>query len=441
MKNNPFEISIDKTSALPLYRQISHALTTAMAMLPHATKLPTIRSLAQSLEVNNMTVVNAYKHLENSGAVYSVIGSGFYVAEKAAKKQETIISDCINFADTTTDPAFFPVDAFRKACDHVLLRDGGMAFNESLPQGYAPLQKTISEQFVNTSPQNIQIIADISSAMEQFVEKFINPGDIVFVERPGLESTMFSSKKARVIEVSRTANGLQKLESLMKQHKPKYLFLMPNFQIPTGLCYTKQDLQHIIHLSLLNDTYIIEVDSLSDFYYGSHAPVSMKSLDMHDRVIYIKCFARMLASGLRIGYIAYPKVLCPLEEPLDAAPSGFIQRVFDFYLSHIGFLEHAALMRVQYGKRYRKLIQACQTYLSPYAHFTEPNGGLGLWINPKMVCNVEIFEKFLHRKVVVSPGHMFVSGKTSQFRINFSNIPEERIAEGIGIISSVLAKG
>jgi len=419
---------LDKNSTTPLYRQISDALTNEIADLPPSTKLPTIRNLAQSLGVNNATVVNAYKHLETKGAVYSVVGSGFYVAQQKHTTQTTI-HDCINFADTNTDPAYFPVDAFRNAFDSVLLRDGGMAFS----QGYEPLR------------QDIQIITSIGQAVEKIAENFITPGDVVFVERPGLQAitATFLARKARVIEVPRDANTLDKLEQLIKQNKPKLIFLMPNFQFPTGLSYTTPDKNHIINIVNKTNTYIIEADLLSDFYFDGEPRTSMKSLDTNDRVIYIKCFSRILAPGLEMGFLTLPKALSKNLSWNAPLPSGLMQRVFDFYLRHGGFAEHAAFMRSQYGKRYGKLIQACNTYLAPYASFTEPGGGLGIWVSPKTLDKngEKHFEKFLNRQVVVSPGSMFSSAKShaSHFRINFANVSSDRIVEGIGIISSVLA--
>jgi len=187
--------------------------------------------------------------------------------------------------------------------------------------------------------------------------------------------------------------------------------------------------------------YAIEADSLSDFYYDDIPRVSMKSMDTHENVIYIKNFSNLLASGMKIGCIVYPQNFCKFEA---FTPSGYNQRIFDFYLRYGGFNEHAALMRHQYGRRYRKLIQACQTYLAPYANFTVPDGGLGLWVCPKgtQSHSEAHFEKFLARRVIVSPGSMFSStrGNMPHFHISFANMPESRIAEGIGIISAVLAR-
>ena len=435
------KIQIDKTSQIPIYRQISKGLQAEISLMASGDKLPTIRSLAKNLNVNSATIANAYKDLEATGLVYGVAGSGVYVAKKENNHPEQIItSDFINFADAKTNYSLFSVDYFKNACNQVLLNYGSEAFKECPPAGYTGLCETISQEFKHKSTDDIQIITGINSSIKQFVDSFVGTGNVVLAEKPGLDTTAFLSKKAKVVEVVRDANGFQNLKALMDLYKPKFLFLMPNFQIPTSLCYTKANIKSIIDLCIRANAYIIEIDIVNDFYYNNIPPVSIKSLDTNGRVIYMKCFNKILASGLKIGYAAYPKSF-GLPTAIVDMPSGFEQRIFNFYLQSNNFFTHGAFMRQEYGKVYNKLIKACHTYLLPYANFVKPNGGLGLWVSPKNLLTNEVYEKLLARKVIVSPGNMFATGNMPHFRLNFSNIPEDRITEGIGIISSVLAKG
>jgi len=420
----------DKSSPTPIYRQLSDALAIEISKMEYSAKLPTIRKIAQVLSINNTTVVNAYKDLEKKGVVYSLVGSGFYVARK--RIPTPIISDCINFADTSTDIAYFPVDAFRQACDRVLVNYGGKAFGETHPCGHEPLREIISQHL---GLENIQIITSVSHAIEKLAEKFISPGDAVMVERPGLQAieAIFMAKKARIAEFS--------LDTI-KKYKPKFIVLMPNFQIPTGLCYTKPFMEQILEVAQSINAFIIEIDSHNDFYYNSTPPAAMKFMDTNGRVIYIKSFSRLLSSGFKIGFISLPGDFDSIDG-FDDIPSGFVQRVFDFYLRDGGFDEHAAFIRKKYSQRYEKLIKACQAYLTPFADFTVPDGGLGIWVSPKVALaeGEEHFEQFLNRQVVVSPGRLFTPSRAcmSHFRINFANVPTSRIAEGIGQIASVLA--
>jgi len=319
-----------------------------------------------------------------------------------------------------------------------LRRDGGTAFYNAESLGYQPLRDVI----FSTAEKRcglIYIVNGLSHAVDALASKFISPGDVVLMERPGLQGigAAFLTRRAKVVEFD--VGDLDRITTLIKQHLPKFIFLVPNFQMPTGFCYSDSDKQRLIDLADDVGTYIIEADIFGDFYYDSKPRVTLKSLC--DRVIYIKSFSAALTVGLQIGFVDSPLDLTDYFSE-SSAPSGFVQRIFDFYLRSGKFQANINFMRHEYGKRYRKMIQACETYLSPYASFSVPGGGLGVWVSPCFPVDEEIFEKFLARQVVVSPGKLFSSSKRHipDFRINFANVPEAQIAEGVGIIASVLAQ-
>ena len=431
---NLTKLRLDKSGVLPLYRQLSDAMSHEIAELPASSKLPTIRSLSHFLGINNNTVVSAYKYLESQGLVYSVVGSGFYSAQLVQDALDSvevsILHGSVNFADASTGVEFFPIDAFRRSCDSVLLQDRGIAFNEVEPQGFLPLREAMCLQ---SNSDNIYIATGLSHVIDEIAGKLITPGDVVLLERPGLQGVgaLFSAKRARIIEFD--VGDLAKITALVKLHSPKFIFLMPNFQVPTGFCYSAESKQKLLDLANDAGVYIIEADMAGDFYYVDKPPVTLKSLDSYNLVVYVKSFAGILA-GLQIAVVD-----CPITVEGFGAPAGFIQRIVNFYLRSEDFKVQADFMRREYSKRYHKMIQACETYLTPYAKFSVPGGGLGIWVSPYGSCNDELFDKFLSRQVVVSPGRMF-SANAHGFRMNFANVTEAKIAEGVGIIASVLAQ-
>ena len=428
--------SLDKNSPIPLYRQLGGAIEARIIsgeILPDS-KLPAIRTLADTLEINTTTVVAAYKYLEQKRAVYSIRGSGTYATKPANAAAPppsalNISSEYINFADTNPDPAYFPTNALRHAFDTVLERDGAKAFSEPPPKGYEPLREILHEDFENT-----QIISDMRRGIEIAAEGLINSGDTVLIERPSTQdaASIFTAYGARLVEIPIESGGpdLNKLEAIIKKHRPKLFFLMPNYQLPTGICYTEQTKASILKLADATGAYIIEADSYSDLYYNAK-PQPLKALDSQDRVIYIKSFDKVLAPGL-LNYM-----LCPKENRFKPQTLGYIQRGIDHYLRSGGFDEHLAFLRDRYVRRYRKMLAATETYLSPFASYIIPDGGLSVWISPN--ATHDRTGEFLRRKVLVSPGRLFMSGGTSCFRISFAGVTEEKISEGIGIIASVLA--
>jgi len=452
-------ISLDKTSNVPLYRQLSDALQGLVAegkLLPD-TKLPSIRQLAQALDVNNTTIISAYKYLERKMAVYSVVGSGTYVAKPKSSPEPygevpllpDNIDGYINFADTTTDTTLFPVTAFRRAFDAVLDRDGGRVFDAHDNRGYKPLRDSLCQMIgdvgVKADADCIQVISDTQQGIELIADTLLEPGDTVFVEGPTSQVAVaaFLARDAKIIEMPLVKDGpdMAALEVLLKKHRPKLIYVMPNFQTPTGISYSDESSRRLLSLAYSADAYIIEDDQFSDFYYNGIKRTPLKALDDGCKVFYIKSFAKTLAAGLGMGFIVCPDA-CALAANTDIGASGYIQRGFDLFLRSGAYELHMANMRSVYGRRYHKLVAAVNTYLGHLADFELPGGGLSLWICPRIVDKNgrDYIEGFLQQKVIVSPGRLFAGagGDLPGFRISFAAVDDERISEGIGVIASVL---
>jgi len=455
-------IRLNKKSATPLYRQLTDALKNLISqgkLLPDS-KLPSIRQLAQALDVNTTTVVSAYKHLEQEMAVYSVVGSGTFVARQVAAPVEApvfagSIEGYINFADTATDVALFPVIAFRRTFDAVLERDGGLAFDCHDSRGFAPLRESLCRLLDGCVVESdcIQVISDVQQGIEIIANELLSPGDTVFVEGFTSQGAVgaFLSRRAQVIEMPLAKDGLDftALEALLKKHRPKLIYVMPNFQTPTGITYSDESKARLLELAHNAGAYILEEDQFSDFYYDGIKRASLKAVDSCSRVIYVKGFSKTLVPGFRMGFIAYPKIMCTNTGLRPRDPSrndtgchfgsvaGYFQRAFDLFLRSGAYDLHMANLRSVYGRRYQKVEAAVKTYLAHLADFYMPCGGLSLWIMPYGVIG-DYIEGFLQRKVIVSPGRLFSASGKNGFRISFSSVPEERIAEGIGIIAAVL---
>ncbi|MCL2570959.1 MAG: PLP-dependent aminotransferase family protein [Defluviitaleaceae bacterium] len=438
-----YNIRLEKNDDTPLYRQLADKIQALVAkgeILPD-TKLPSIRQMAQNLDVNNTTVINAYKYLERKMAVYSVIGSGTFISKpptRLPQKAEVVAQGYINFADTTTDGTLFPVTAFRRAFDAVLERDGGQAFGYHDAQGYKPLRESFSKIIEGVSPDCIQVISDTHQAIETLADTLLGSGDVVFVEEltPQGAVAAFLSRQAKIVHMPMAGSGLdfEALESLIKKHKPKLIYVMPHFQTPTAISYSETDKKRLLELAGAANTYIIEVDLFSDFYYDGIKRTPLKTLDEADKVIYVKSFSKTLMPGM--GFIASPIEIAADIAPADLATSGYIQRGFDLFLRSGAYDLHLANMRTVYGRRYQKIIGVINTYLANLADVILPAGGLSLWIKPHNKI-ADYIDKFLQRKVVVSPSDLYV-GSGEGFRVSFAAVNEEQINEGIGAIAAVL---
>ena len=439
MKLQASQMNLDKNSQVPLYKQLGEIIIkkiNAGEYLPN-TRMPAIRTIATEYNINNSTVVGAYKYLEKKQMVYSIMGSGTYVAMQK-EMPKVILKDIpmsqqryINFADTSLDPAFFPKNDLKKSFEAVIERDGAKAFSFTDTSGYTPLCETISQM---EKKENVQIISDISQGIEIILDTFISPGDAVIVESPTSLAIVAAllQKGAKVLEVPVTEDGLDldKLFYFTKKYKPKLFFLMPNFQTPTNICYTEKTKIYILQLANKFNAYIIEIDNYNDFFY-SKKPQTLLAMDNDDRVLYIKSFERIISAGL-LGYIIYPKGV----KFFAGGASGYIQRGLDFYFKNFDYDNHCKNIRTAYAQRYKKAVAVTETFLSPFCTvFAKSEGGLCLWLKLKK----ELADCFPVDKVLVSLGQLYFRYEQMQyFRISYANVSLDDISKGIGILASVL---
>jgi len=446
-------IQLDKSSDIPLYRQLSSALIELIDQnkLKPDTKLPPIRQMARALDINGTTVISAYKYLERKTVVYSILGSGTYVARPmpavpSPVQAHPVISDnYINFTHMATEAALFPVAAFKRSFNSVMDKDGAAAFGYHDSRGYGPLRESLCKLLsgfeITASPDHVHVISGVEQGLNILANTLLTPGDTVFVERFASQNAVaaFLSRRAFVVEIPAVEDepDFHNLEALLKKHKPKLIYISSNFQQPKGICYSSENKRHLLDLVYTYDVHVIEEDLLNDFYYDNKKRTTFKALDNQDKTIYVKNFSRTLMPGLGIGFMVCPGTLADTMLNIETPPPGYTQRALDVFLRNGDYESHIANMRMIYGRRYQKITAAAGTYLTPFADFELPGGGLSLWITPRRSEADNYAGKFLQRKVIVTPGRLFANDMRG-FRISFASVPEDRIAEGIGVIASVL---
>ena len=186
-------IQLQREGEKPLYAQIAAALKEAIdaGQLPADSRLPSIRTLAAQLQVNAVTVVNAYRELELEGYVWSRTGSGTYVRSSPPAKPPVRFSSPhqgINFASATPTPEIFPVGDFKRLLNLVLDRDGGHAFGYQESQGWPPLREAMQEYLgqigIAARLENIHIISGAQQGIDLAAKILVRHGDTVLVESP-----------------------------------------------------------------------------------------------------------------------------------------------------------------------------------------------------------------------------------------------------------------
>jgi 2-aminoadipate transaminase len=371
--------------------------------------------------------------------------------------------DVISFAGGLPAPEVFPVQAFKQACQNVLEEFGAQALQYSPTEGYLPLREMIvrhTKRFgLNVNPDNVLITSGSQQALDLLGKILINPGDRILVESPTYLGALqaWHSYGAEYVEVPFDENGLRTdaLEDALRLG-PKFIYVLPNFQNPTGVTLSYKRRKKLITLADQYGVPIVEDDPYGQLRYaGDHIPPVVvldgkyrnNSSDpcYYGNVIYLSTFSKILAPGIRLAWvIAPPEVIRKLvqgKQGADLHTSTFNQMVA-FDVARGGFLdEHIKTICDTYGERREVMLNALETHFPPEVHWTRPEGGMFLWVTlPESINAHEILERAVEKKVAFVPGAPFhaTGGGENTMRLNFSNASPENIKEGISRLGQVL---
>ncbi|MFD3156199.1 PLP-dependent aminotransferase family protein [Haloimpatiens sp. FM7330] len=431
-------------------------------------KLPSIRKLAHYLSVNNVTIINAYKKLEDEGYAVQKIGSGTYAKRKDDSRRirreyartfksisHSSLEEYIDFTGETTCTEYFPIDILKNVINEVLNRDGAKALIYQDPLGYEGLRKSINDFFWNSNlnKDDILIVSGAQQGIDIVSKSIINVNDNIIVEKPTYSGALsvFKWKKANILEVDIVNDGidLDQFEKLLKRYKIKCFYAMSYFQNPTGTSYSIEKKKRILELSQLYDFYIIEDDYLSELIYdGKIKYRSFKSLDKNNRVIYIKSFSKIFLPGIRIGYLISPKrfanVIRNSKVNTDISTSSLMQRVLDLYINRGYWKGYIKQLNNIYYDKYNYMKKCIISILKDKVTFNEPGGGLNFYLKISDKINMdctELFQKCKVENVLITPGLLFYKfpheGK-KYFKIGFSQVTHENMEKGISIINNIL---
>jgi len=499
---NSISIELDKSSTIPMYLQVANKIEALIksSTLKVGDKLPPIRKLSNELEVNNVTIVNAYKQLEINGYVNAIKGSGYYVAEQdniymsydisassannrginsenldsnntyvaspnyqedfklMSNGQISMSSTTINFASATPDPGIFPFEAFKSALNEVLDRDKGYAFGYQESNGYEPLRSSLCDYFlheygINATPDSIQIVSGAQQGIDIIGKALLSPGDYVITENPTYTGAVavFKSRGANIIGVPMEADGIniKLLEANIKIYKPKLVYVMTQFQNPTTASYSEEKLNQLLALADKYDLYLVEDDSLSGLSYDSSFKCkTLKSMDNTNRVIYIKSFSKLLMPGLRIGFIISPEAikdeLLAAKHTTDISSSGLIQRALQLYFKNGYWEKHLKYMIEMYKIKYDAMKLELKKLRIYGIDFIDPKGGLNFWVTlPKGVSASELYVQCSKKDVLLVPCNVFYVNKDKNIdntlRLSYAATNLEEIQVGMSIIGDCLS--
>jgi len=372
--------------------------------------------------------------------------------------------DIISFAGGLPAADVFPVEEFAAACERVLREQGAIALQYSTTEGYLPLREMIVRHSANygikITPENVLITSGSQQALDLLGKIFIDPGDRILVESPTYLAAIQAWKTygAEFITVPMDKDGMNTdyLEEALRAG-PKFIYVLPNFQNPTGVTLSLERRHRLIELADQYGVPIVEDDPYGQLRFeGEHLP-SIVVLDSQFRdnstqcyrgnVIYLSTFSKTLAPGIRLGWVVAPpeviRKLVEAKQGSDLHTATFNQMVA-YEVSRGGFLDrHIHLIRKVYGERRDLMLAAMDRFFPPEVDWTHPQGGLFLWgTMPKYIDAGDLLKTCLERKVAFVPGEPFHpdGGGKNTMRINFSNATHDEIQEGISRLGTTIGE-
>ena len=478
-------IKIDDQSKRPMFRQIMDQIIKLVdsEALKSGARLPSTRSMADKLAVNRSTVYNAYQelwslgYLESRPGSYSTVRRRAKVVSKYNKPEGGLIewdkrissgsedlyethlkekaffqkmagSEAINFISLSPDSRLFPMDAFRKCMNHVLISEGADLLKYGSPLGYGPLREFIAERMrqhcVSISADEIMITIGAQNAIDLLLKLLTEPGIGVAFEAPtyfrAIDILRLSNVKMIEIPMNRDGMDLDALEHLLVREPPAIIYTIPNFHNPTGITTEQSHRERLLHICERYEIPLIEDGFEEEMKYFGKAVLPIKSMDRHGVVIYLGTFSKILFPGLRIGWIAADKAcidrLLPIQRASILSGNLLDQAALDRFC-RLGYYDlHIKRMHRIYRKRMQTALKAMKATLSQIQiEWTQPAGGYTVWIRLKGLDMSEdkIMGHIFDHGVMALPGstHFYGPSDGVYFRISIAHLDEADIEEGV----------
>lgn len=383
------------------------------------------------------------------------------LAERAAKMNSSAIREILKLTDRPgiismagglPSPKAFPLDAFTEACQTVMQRDGAAALQYSTTEGFAPLRQAIADFLPwSVDPEQILITTGSQQALDLIGKVFLDKGSRLLVEKPTYLGALqaFTPMEPVAVGVDSDDEGML-IDDFAKQigsgaDKARLAYVLPNFQNPTGRTMSDARRQALVEKARELDIPLIEDNPYGDLWYEQepHLPLAARN---PEGVIYMGSFSKVLAPGLRIGFIVAPKSvygkLTQAKQAADLHTPSFNQRVVAEVIKD-GFLDrHVPTIRAMYKAQRDVMLMALEREMAGLdVQWTRPVGGMFLWVKlPAGMDAQALLAKAVERNMAFVPGAPFYAGdaQNNTLRLSYVTVSAEQINIGIKSLAEAI---
>jgi 2-aminoadipate transaminase len=366
--------------------------------------------------------------------------------------------DVISFGGGLPAPELFPTDAIARATRRVMEVRGAAALQYSVTEGIPEMRTWAAERLTRRSggvfsAEDVVIVNGSQQGLDLVGKIFLDPGDHVVLESPSYLGAIqaFDAYQARYLTIATDDDGAipESLEEVLERADPfpKFLYLVPNFQNPTGRTLSAERRDRIVRICERFDLPLVEDDPYGELRFEGDDLQPLAAYESSAPVLYLGTGSKVMAPGMRVAWLVIRdddirEKIVLAKQGADLHSGTFAQYVFYEYVSDdVAFDRHVGTIASTYGRRRDVMSHALDRLELPRLHFTRPKGGMFLWVTLPGIDTSELLAISAQQKVVFVPGVSFYPGRDvlDGMRLNFSNASEDMIRAGIERLGHAIA--
>ena len=364
-------------------------------------------------------------------------------------------AEVISFAGGLPAPELFPVEEIKEISRLLMEESGRVALQYSTTEGYEPLRQKIAARIgrkfqTQASAEEVMITSGSQQALDFTGKLFLDAGDVVLCESPTYLAAIsaFRAYQPEFIDVPTDDDGMiiEELERILATtDNVKLVYVIPDFQNPTGRTWSRERRRRFIETVSRYGVAVLEDNPYGELRFEGEILPSIKSMDREGLVIGTGTFSKTFCPGMRIGWlVAAPPVIekyVLIKQGADLCTSLRNQMEIDLFMERFDFEGNLVRLTELYRQRRNAMVAALEAMMPEGVSFTRPQGGLFLWVTlPERIKAIELLKRCLEQNVAFVPGDSFFpnGGVENTLRLNYSNMPEDRIREGVARLAAAI---
>lgn len=359
--------------------------------------------------------------------------------------------DIISFAGGNPNPDLFPAECLAEIGSQIIKTQSATVLQYGGTPGLPSLLSMLREKNSDIMQEydDIIVTSGSSQGIEMFCRTFLNPGDTMLAEAPSFIGALqtFKLAQANIVQVDMEDDGVDtvKLEQAIKANKPKFFYIIPTFQNPSGISTSAEKRRKIYALCKANDVMILEDDPYAELRFEGKPIISIKSMDDCGLVCKLSSFSKTISPGLRVGYaVAHRDIIQKfnlIKQGQDVHTGNLSQAMVYEFIARGFYEDHVALLCREYKAHRDAMLQALESNMPSGCKWTHPAGGLFIWLTlPEGMDAGVLFERCVECKVAYVPGSPFYAagGHANTLRLNFSMPSIPMIESGVKKMSDII---